>query len=285
MARLLRPFIFIAILLALVFPGSPDFADAAEKHKLVAGTELISDIARDLLPDRVEILTLIPASSCPGHHDIRASDMAFFTQAEMVILHMWQRDYPGIPEAVQTAKLPGEAVLIVEKRGSFLVPENQIAASREISAFLSGLRGVDKDTLEARLQERISRITALAAESRTTLAPYKGTPALSAAMQAEFVRWTGMDVVGEYGRAEDMSPGTLIALADTGKKAGVLVVVDNLQSGAEAGVPLARELKAAHVGFSNFPMYTPEAPTYESLFKLNVKLLRDALAARMKNAS
>ena len=285
MARLLRPFIFIVLLLALVFPGSFDFAGAAEEHKLVAGTELISDIARDLLPGRVEILTLIPASSCPGHHDIRASDMAFFTQAEMVILHVWQRDYPGIPEAVQAAKLPGEAVRIIETKGSFLVPEHQNAASKEVAAFLSGLPGVDKDALEARLQERIKRITSLAAESLVTLAPYKGTPALSAAMQTEFVRWMGMKVVDEYGRAEDLSPGGMIALADAGKRAGVLVVVDNLQSGAEAGVPLARELKAVHVGFSNFPMYSPEAPDYESLLKLNVKLLCDALAARVNDGS
>lgn len=280
MSGLLRTFIFIASLLTLVFPAA---ARAAEKHKVVAGTELIADIARDLLPERLEILTLIPAASCPGHHDIRASDMAFFSRADMVILHKWQRDYPGIPEAVRAAKLPAEAVRVVQSQGSFLVPEKQLAASREVAAFLSGLRGVDQDALEARLKERIRRITALAEESLSTLAAHRGAPALSAAMQAEFVRWAGMDVVGEYGRAEDMSPGILIGLADAGKKAGVLLVVDNLQSGAEAGLPLARELKAAHVAFSNFPMHMPEAPSYESLLRLNVKALCEALAARMKN--
>ncbi|MDL2216189.1 metal ABC transporter substrate-binding protein [Desulfovibrio sp. OttesenSCG-928-M14] len=282
MTRLFRPLVFVVLLLACVSNAS---IAAAEKYRLVAGTENIADIVRDLLPDKVEILTLIPASSCPGHHDIRASDMAFFTQAEMVVLHMWQRDYPGIPEAVQAAKLPGEAVLFVENRGSFLVPENQIVASKEIADFLLGLRGVDKDALKARLQDRIRRITDLATESRLALAFCKGTPTLSAAMQTEFVRWLGLDVVDEYGRAEDLSPGGMIQLVDSGRKAGVLLVVDNLQSGSEAGAPLARELKAAHVGFSNFPGFSPEAPTYESLLKLNVRLLQEALTARMQNAS
>ena len=280
MIRLVRFCLALSLFLAASLQG---IAHAAEPHRLVAGTELISDIARDLLRDDVEILTLIPASSCPGHHDIRASDMAFFSKAQMVIIHSWQRAYPGIPEAMQAARLSEEALRIVESRGSFLVPENQIAASENIAGFLSGLPGVDKAELEKRLADRIRRITDLAAECEKTLAPFKGTPALSAFMQEEFVRWTGMDVVGQYGRGEDLSPGMLIELADKGKRAGVVVVVDNLQSGAEAGVPLARELKAAHVSFSNFPMYSSEAPTYEALLTRNTTLLHDALAARLKN--
>lgn len=278
MTRPLKLCVLAALFLLLTGP-----APAAATHRLVAGTELIADIARDLLPGAVEILTLVPASSCPGHHDMRASDMAFFARAEMVILHAWQRDYPGIPEAMGAARLPDEALKISANRGSLLVPENQIAASREIAGFLAALPGVDAAALEARLEDRVRRITDLAAACRSTLAPFTGTPALCAFMQEEFTRWTGMDVVAHYGRAEDMSPGMLMALAGKGKKADVLVVVDNLQSGAEAGLPLARELRAAHVAFSNFPRYTPEAPTYESLLRLNTALLHDALAARLEN--
>lgn len=279
MTYVLRSLVFVLLLLS--FSGA---ALAAEKHKIVAGTALIADIVGDLLPEKVDILTLIPASSCPGHHDIRVSDMVIFTEADMVILHMWQRDHPGISEAVQAAGLPGERVRAVKNRGSFLVPEHQIAASKDVAVFLSGLSGVNRDALEKRLQERIRRITVLAAESRMALEAYKGTPALSAAMQTEFVRWTGLKVVGEYSRAEDLSPGRVISLVDSGKKAGVLIVVDNLQSGAEAGVALARDLQAAHVAFSNFPMFSPEAPSYERLLAFNVKLLREALAAGMKRA-
>lgn len=279
MIRLARFGVITFLFLALACHA----ARAAEPHRLVAGTELISDIARDLLPGNVEILTLAPASSCPGHHDIRASDMAFFSKAGMVIIHGWQRNSPGIPEAMQAARMPKEALFALENRGSLLVPENQIAVSREVAGFLSGLRGVDAAALEERLQDRIRRIEALAAECGEIMAPFAGTPALSAFMQEEFVGWTGMNVVAHYGRGEDMSPGALMKLVDTGKRRAVMVVVDNLQSGADAGEPLAHELRAAHVAFSNFPMFSPEAPTYESLVRLNVTLLHDALSARLKN--
>ena len=256
---------------------------AAEPYRLVAGTELIADIARDLLPDQVEILTLIPGSSCPGHHDIRAADMAFFSKAAMIVIHRWQKDYPGIPEAMHAARMSEESLKILKNQGSYLIPDNQTAASREVAGFLAGLPGVNAAALEQRLEDRIRRVSAMADESREALAPFKGTPALSASMQAEFVRWTGMNVVDEYGRAEEMSPGALMELAAKGKRAGVLLVVDNLQSGAEAGVPLARELRAAHTAISNFPGFSPEVPTYEALFRRNVTLLHDALAARQRH--
>lgn len=282
---MLRRFYIVLSVVAFCCALLPAPALAGAAHRLVAGTELIADIVRDLLPGNVELLTLIPASSCPGHHDIRASDMAFFSKAEMVVIHRWQEDYPGIPEAMEAAQLSQDALKIIDNRGSFLVPANQIAASIQIAGLLALLEAVDKDALDARLQSRIARINALADECKALLEPYSGTPALSAFMQEEFVRWTGMKVIAHYGRGEDMSPGTLMNLADKGKAAGVVVVVDNIQSGADAGVPLARELKAAHVGFSNFPMFSPEAPTYETLLKLNTILLRDALAVRLNNAN
>jgi len=99
-------------------------------------------------------------------------------------------------------------------------------------------------------------------------------------MQADFVRRLGMNVIADYGRAEDLSPGSLMRLAESGKKAGVRVVIDNMQSGAEAGVPLAGEIGAAHVAFSNFPLFVQEAPDYETLLRHNCDLLTAALRGK-----
>ena len=281
MGRVARLFFVLLCCLCLPLTASAaqksPFGQKTGEHRLVAGTELIADIVRDLLPEPIEILVLVPAAACPGHHDMRAADMAFFSIADMVLVHGWQRKAPGLAEAAVAAKLGAERMKTVQVYGSFLVPEHQIAASREIARYLAAVPGVDAGAVDDRLEKRVARISALAGEKLALLAPYRGTPVLSAEMQAEFVRWTGMDVKGEYGRAEDLSPATLMQLTDTGKKTGVKVVVDNLQSGAEAGLPLARELGAAHVGFSNFPGYIPEAPDYASLLSLNVQLLLKAL--------
>jgi zinc transport system substrate-binding protein len=74
----------VFLLLPLLAQGAPGSVS------IVAGTELIADIARDLLGGSARILTLVPASSCPGHHDVRATDLAFIRKADAVMIHTWQ---------------------------------------------------------------------------------------------------------------------------------------------------------------------------------------------------
>ena len=268
-----------AVLLA-VFLLFPAHAQGASKSlNIVAGTELIADIARDLLGDDARILTLVPAASCPGHHDVRAADIAFIRKADAVILHEWQRRQKPIADAVQAAGNPA-ASSFVGPTPSWLIPENQIAASRNLAALFSAMPGVDAKRVENRLTQRLGRIAETVTAYEKALAPYVGAPVMASVMQADFVRRLGMNVVADYGRAEDISPGSLMRLAESGKKAGVRVVIDNMQSGAEAGVPLAGEIGAAHVAFSNFPLFVQEVPDYETLLRHNCDLLTAALRGK-----
>jgi zinc transport system substrate-binding protein len=50
-------------------------------------------------------------------------------------------------------------------------------------------------------------------------------------------------------------------------------VVDNYQSGAEAGLPLALELDVPHAVLSNFPGSSEDVPDYFSLLRHNVDQL------------
>jgi zinc transport system substrate-binding protein len=268
-----------ALLLVVVAPLPFSAQGASGSLRIVAGTELIADIARDLLGDSARILTLVPASSCPGHHDVRATDIAFIGKADAILLHEWQGRQKTIADAIQAAGNPGTPSS-VGPAPSWLVPENQLAASRNLAALLSALPGVDAKRVQDRLAQRLGRIAKAVAACEKALAPYAGSPVMASIMQADFVRRLGMRVIADYGRAEDLSPGSLMRLAEAGKKAGVLVVVDNMQSGAEAGVPLAGELGAAHVAFSNFPRFIEAVPDYESLLRYNCDLLTAALGKK-----
>jgi len=266
----------LAVLL-VVFLLSPSYAQGAPKSlRIVAGTELIADIARDLLGDSAHILTIVPASSCPGHHDVRATDIAFIRRADAIMLHEWQIKQKPIADAIQAAGNPG-ALASVGPAPSWLIPENQIAASRHLAALFSAMPGVDAKHVEDKLAQRLGRISEAVASHEKALEPYVGTPVMASLMQADFLRRLGMNVIADYGRAEDLSPGSLMRLAEAGKKAGVLVVVDNMQSGAEAGLPLAGEIGAAHIAFSNFPLFVQEVPDYETLLRYNCDLLTAAL--------
>ena len=265
------------ILLLAVFLLSPPYAQGAPKSlNIVAGTEQIADIARDLLGDSVQILTLIAASSCPGHYDVRATDIAFMSRADAIIVHEWQGKQKPIADAIQAAGNPVPP-FFAGPMLSWLIPENQIAASRNLAALFSAMPGIDAKRVGDNLARRLERITEAVAACEKAVGPYAGSPVMVSLMQADFVRRLGMNVIADYGRAEDISPGGLIRLAEAGKKAGVLVVVDNMQSGAEAGLSLAGEIGAEHIAFSNFPQFVKEAPDYETLLRYNCNLLTSAL--------
>ncbi len=249
---------------------------SAKVPRLVAGTELIADIARDLLGAKAEILTLAPAGSCPGHHDIRATDMAFMAGADLLLLHAWQQRQPAVAGALHAAA-PAHPPVYLAGTGSWLVPENQIAASKAVALVLKNLPGVDGGALDQRLRDRITRAETLSSRCLQRLKPLAGTPAVAAFMQSEFTRWMGFNVIGTYGRTEDLTPAVLAKLVRDGRQANVRLVADNLQSGAETGRPLAGELGAAHVAFSNFPGFSPAVATWEALLEYNCSLAIQAL--------
>lgn len=265
--------------LALLFFVCAADPAGAKTIKIVAGTEMIADIVRDLTGGKAEILPLVPAASCPGHHDVRASDIAFIKNADAIILHTWQEKQKHIADAIATAS-PAVPPHYVGPAPSWLVPANQMDGSGAIYGVLNKTSGSDFKTLTLQYNARLMRIVKVSGKYHGLITPYKNTPVMASAMQADFAASLGMKVVARYGRAEDTAPAGLMKLVKQGKEAGVTIVIDNLQSGAEAGQPLAGELGAAHIVFSNFPRFTPDVPTYEDLYSYNCELLLAALRNR-----
>jgi zinc transport system substrate-binding protein len=72
-------------------------------------------------------------------------------------------------------------------------------------------------------------------------------------MQKEVLQWMGLRVVGEYGRPEAMSAREVVRLSKIGKDQHAIAVVDNLQSGPDAGKGIAEALGVPHVVLTNFP--------------------------------
>jgi zinc transport system substrate-binding protein len=78
-------------------------------------------------------------------------------------------------------------------------------------------------------------------------------PIIASSMLKEPLEWMGFCVVAEYGRPESLSARKIAELARAGRDKKAIMVVDNLQSGPEAGKGIAEALNVSHVIFSNFP--------------------------------
>ena len=266
-----RPvFLCIILLLAVGWSGNA----AAEKPlKIVAGSSLIEDIARDLSGNRAEILTLVQGSSCPGHENVKTGDFVFAAQADILLLHAFQRDMPQVKTMLDAVGNRHLQVFYVSVRGSWLIPANQKEASRLVAEALNNVAPQGRAAFAARLQERVARVDRLAATCEAMLAPLRGKAVLGSALQAEFLTWAGLNVLQTYGRAEDATAGDLARLLQSVRGKNVCGVIDNRQSGADAGLPLALELKVPHLVLSNFPDAGLGVPDYFSLLHANVQAL------------
>ena len=247
---------------------------AADVVRVVAGTSLISDIVADLTQNRCEILTLNQGSSCPGHENASTGDYVFAARANLLLIHPFQRNLQQVSAMLAAVDNPKLKVAEVSPRNSWLIPQVQKQAVNEIAAALEVIAPELAPAIRLRARQRMQRIDAAETQCRELLAPLHGKRVIAATMQAEFASWAGLEVVRTFGRAEDINARELAEILNAVKNIPVAGVVDNYQSGPDAGLPLALELGVAHVVLSNFPGSSDDAPDYFSLLMYNVRQLQ-----------
>lgn len=263
-----------AVVLWLVLLFCSTASQAADAVRVVAGTSLISDIVADLTQNRCEILTLIQGSSCPGHENASTGDYVFAARANLLLIHPFQRNLQQVSAMLAAVDNPKLKVVEVSPRNSWLIPQVQKQAVNEIAAALEVITPELAPDIRLRARQRMQRIDAAETQCRVMLAPLHGKRVIAATMQAEFASWAGLEVVRTLGRAEDINARELAEILNAVKDMPVAGVVDNYQSGPDAGLPLALELGVAHVVLSNFPGSSDDAPDYFSLLLHNVRQLQ-----------
>jgi zinc transport system substrate-binding protein len=227
-------------------------SDSARRPRIVASTTLISAIVETVAPDRFAVTTIAPAGLCPGHFDLKPSDVTAANYAKLVLNHGWEAWYPVLEKAIVP---PGPRRVTLATEGNWMIPEIQKQAAAEIATLLAELDTALADTYRLAATRYGSAVDSAAAAVRALLAGKELPPVIAAEQQAPFVRWLGFHVVATYGRAEDFTAQELTRLARVALDSGVGLVIDNLQSGPDAGKPLAEALEAKHATLTNFPLH------------------------------
>jgi len=275
--RLLR----VLLLLALaVLMGVPAYA--AGPIRILVGTTLIEDIATDLGGGRLGTRTLIPGSACPGHSDLRASDVSFAGEAQAVLIHDWQQSMPMLLALRRAAPEAQSKLRVLSASGNWMLPERQAEATTAVGKLLAELVPADAKDIQARTKARQGRIAALSSrlKARAVQAGLPGTRVICDVMQRPLLEWLGCVVVAEYGRFEGMNPRQLAEVMSKAKAGKAVLVVDNMQSTGGSGKALADDLGAGHVVLTNFPGADTQAATWEQALQWDVERLGAALKAR-----
>jgi zinc transport system substrate-binding protein len=246
--------------------------------KAVATTSLIASIVQEIGGDRVEVVTIVPSGMCPGHFDIRPEDVKLLEEAQIVLEHGFEGE-SFVEEMLKSIDNLGLRRIVLDVEGNWMVPEIYVKA---IDKVVEALCRVEPD--QTRLfkskaldykQEIINLSEQIQQEVKQSMV--NKVKVVCSSMQAEFVDWLDFEIVATYGRPEEFTPRELSKIIDKAKEADVRLVIDNLQSGAKAGVPIADELKIPHVVLTNFPQDFMGKLSYPKSLKENVFILLQAL--------
>ena len=247
---------------------------------IMAGTSLITNIIQDVAGDKMETRTLIPSGVCPGHYDVKPSDIEALANSKALFIHNYQQNYENVTGAIEAAENPDLIITVLNVTGNWMTPPVQAEAVGKIAQALGEIDPENDAYYQERAADRKQAILAYGEQVKNTFqqAGVDGVKVICAEMQAGFVKWAGFDVVATFGRPEDLSPADLAQLITEAEQTGVALIIDNLQSGATAlGESIGQDIEAIPVTISNFPGGLENTETWEKAIDKNVDLLLEAL--------
>ena len=104
-----------------------------------------------------------------------------------------------------------------------------------------------------------------------------GINVICSGMQAAFLNWVDLNVVAFYGRPDSLTPQVVKELVDTGRAENVTLIIENMQSGQDAGKGIAEELGCTRIILSNFPGGFDNTETWEKAIDRNIELILEAI--------
>jgi len=277
MNKKLVPVILAVLLLASIFTL---LSCTQQSVDIMAGSSLIANIIQDVAGDKLETRTLIPPGVCPGHYDVKPSDIEALANSKALFIHDYQENFENITGLVEAAENPDLIITVLNVTGNWMVPAVQAEAVDKIAQALGEIDPENAAYYEGKAAERAQAILAKGEEvaDRLLEAELEEVKVICADMQAGFVGWAGFNITATYGRPEDLSVADVEQLITDAIEAGVALIIDNLQSGsATLGAAIEQDVKAIPVTISNFPGGLENTETWEKAIDKNVDLLLEAL--------
>jgi len=273
--------VIAVLLLSLVFVlvSGGCAPENTSKLRVVTSTSLIASIVERVGGDKVEVVNIIPPAQCPGHFDVKPGDIQKLAGADLFLLHGWQGEMFA-QKLIDSADSPDLVVTILDIKGNWMTPPVQLEAADKITAALSQVDAPNSPAYQKSAGDYKEQVTAKEAEIKDRLAKtdLSGVNVLCDEQQAGFVNWVGLNLVATYGRPDSLTPQVVKELVDKGRAGKVTLIIDNMQSGQDAGAGIAEELGSARVILSNFPGCFEDTETWEKAIDRNIELLLAAIA-------
>lgn len=245
--RAVQTVLVLALALSL---GSHCAKENSRSLKITTTTSLLGSIARTIGKDQVSVTQIVPGGMCPGHFDVTAQNIKDLADSKVLFNHGWEK---WIDKLLAGAGRE-TAVHTIRTEGNVMVPPVHRDAAGQVAAILCSLDRGHREIYERNLSSYCARIDSAVAVMMQEKKRFASIRVACSELQEEFARWLGLDVIASFARAEDLTPRMLEEVISRSHRAGVTLVLDNLQSGTDAGKIIAQELGARHVILTNFPL-------------------------------
>ncbi len=247
--------------------------------KVVTSTSLLTYIVERVGGDLVDVVNIVPAAQHPGDFDAKPGDIQHLADADLFLWHGW----PGetfVPGLIASADNPDLTVVKIDIKGNWMTPAIQLAATDQIADALSQVDGENSAAYLKAAAEYKAEVAAKDAEIKARLAEVNLSEinVIGSFWQAGFIEWMGLNVVATYADPDSLTPQVVKELLDKGREAEVNLIIDNLQSGRDAGRAIAEELGSRRIILSNFPGGLENTETWEKAIDRNIELILGAIA-------
>lgn len=245
--------VIAAMTLVCCFTGwsnGSEEGNAKAVHRIVTSDSILSGMVASLLPPhRYSVEAILPPGQCPGHYDVKLSDIEKVKKADLVV------SFKGMPYMAKAGSEGGVQLFVNTEGRNWMAPDSYLRGLELLADQLSQRYPEDQARIMGRRKEAATQVKSEtdALRRKISQAGAAGKAVIACSMQKEPVEWMGFSVVGEYGRPEAMSVREVARLSRIGKDHHAILVVDNLQSGPDAGKGIAETLRIPHVVLTNFP--------------------------------
>jgi ABC-type Zn uptake system ZnuABC Zn-binding protein ZnuA len=249
-------------------------AEATDDIKIVSANSTFADFASNVVGDAGIVEYIMPAGVCPSHFDSRPSDVGMVAEADVIIQIGWEgwlNDLIGSSgnEDVHVIKLMGMGDWNLPADAKVYVDAIAVGLGKAYPEMASNFQA-NADAFNIAIDLKASELT-----NRVTTEGVSGRKVVVMEWQMAFVEWLGFQVETSYDMPEDMGLQDQLDVSSAASRDGVVMVVDNLQSGTEFGGHVAAETGKIHVILTNFPSAYPNTYTYLDMLDFNTEQLID----------
>jgi zinc transport system substrate-binding protein len=226
--------------------------------------------AGDLLGGTPPVLRLAEPGMCPGHFDIRPSQVAALRRCRVLLRFDFQQ---SLDRKLAAAVDDGLTIAEIRVGGGLCEPSSYLDACRQTAGALVAAGLLDRTGADERLRRIARRMEETAAACRQQVQALAGVPVLASVHQEGFCRWLGLDVVAVFSAADTAGVGQVDDAVRQGEAAGAALVIANFPEGRKLADALAGRLGATVVVFGNFPALDRGHARFDDLVAANVAAL------------